>query len=141
MRYADVSDANLYYGNMRFDVNVSVSKTSELGKRTETKNLNSFRSVERAAEYEVERQIGLLEQGERIVQETRGWDDAGQKPLANAAKKTATNTATCPTQTSRPWFSATNTWPMSPRPCPNYPMPTEQSSAPWDSMPKRLKMS
>ena len=87
MRYADVSDANLYYGNMRFDVNVSVSKTSELGKRTETKNLNSFRSVERAAEYEVERQIGLLEQGERIVQETRGWDDAGQKTFSQRSKE------------------------------------------------------
>ncbi len=52
MKYADVSEANLYYGNMRFDVNVSVSKTDELGTRTETKNLNSFRSVEKAAEFE-----------------------------------------------------------------------------------------
>jgi len=48
MKYAGVSDADLYHGNMRFDVNVSVSKTGELGTRTETKNLNSFRSVERA---------------------------------------------------------------------------------------------
>ncbi|QQS18459.1 Asp-tRNA(Asn)/Glu-tRNA(Gln) amidotransferase subunit GatB [Candidatus Saccharibacteria bacterium] len=87
MRYAEVSDANLYYGNMRFDVNVSVSKTAELGKRTETKNLNSFRSVERAVEYEVERQIGLLEQGETVVQETRGWDDAGQKTFSQRSKE------------------------------------------------------
>src|SRR5665647_811698 len=55
MKYADVSYANLYYGNMRFDVNVSVSKTDELGTRSETKNLNSFRSVEKAVEYEVNR--------------------------------------------------------------------------------------
>ncbi len=89
MRYADVSYANLYYGNMRFDVNVSVSKTGELGTRTETKNLNSFRSVERAVEYEVERQIGLLEQGESIVQETRGWDDAGQKTFSQRSKEDA----------------------------------------------------
>lgn len=89
MRYADVSYANLYYGNMRFDVNVSVSKTDELGTRTETKNLNSFRSVERAVEYEVERQIGLLEQGESIVQETRGWDDAGQKTFSQRSKEDA----------------------------------------------------
>ena len=89
MRYADVSDANMYYGNMRFDVNVSVSKTSELGTRTETKNLNSFRSVERAIEYEIDRQIELLEKGERIIQETRGWDDAKQKTHSLRSKEEA----------------------------------------------------
>ena len=51
MKYAGVSDADLFYGNMRFDVNVSVSKTAQLGTRTETKNINSFRAVEKAAEY------------------------------------------------------------------------------------------
>ena len=89
MRYADVSDADLYYGNMRFDVNVSVSQTDELGTRSETKNLNSFRSVEKAVEYEVNRQIELLEKGERVVQETRGWDDAKQKTLSQRSKENA----------------------------------------------------
>lgn len=89
MRYADVSDANLYYGNMRFDVNVSVSKTDDLGTRTETKNLNSFKSVERAVEYEVERQIELLEKGERIIQETRGWLDDKQKTVSQRSKENA----------------------------------------------------
>lgn len=89
MRYADVSDANLYYGNMRFDVNVSVSKTDELGTRTETKNLNSFRSVEKAIEYEVDRQVGLLENGEKIIQETRGWDDDKQKTFSQRSKENA----------------------------------------------------
>ncbi len=89
MRYADVSYANLYYGNMRFDVNVSVSKTAELGTRTETKNLNSFRSVERAVEYEVERQIERLEAGEKIVQETRGWDDDKQVTISQRSKEDA----------------------------------------------------
>ncbi|MDQ5972194.1 MAG: aspartyl-tRNA(Asn)/glutamyl-tRNA(Gln) amidotransferase subunit [Patescibacteria group bacterium] len=89
MRYADVSDASLYYGNMRFDVNVSVSKTDELGTRTETKNLNSFRSVEKAIEYETERQIELLEKGQPIVQETRGWDEAKQKTVAMRSKEEA----------------------------------------------------
>lgn len=89
MRYADVSYANLYYGNMRFDVNVSVSKTSELGTRTETKNLNSFRSVERAVEYEVNRQIELLEEGEEVVQETRGWDDDRQITISQRSKEDA----------------------------------------------------
>lgn len=89
MRYAGVSDANLYYGNMRFDVNVSVSKTDALGTRTETKNLNSFRSVEKAIFYEVDRQIGLLEKGEKITQETRGWDDAKQKTFSQRSKEEA----------------------------------------------------
>ncbi len=89
MKYADVSDANLYYGNMRFDVNVSVSKTDQLGTRTETKNLNSFRSVEKAVLYEVDRQIELLEKGEKIVQETRGWDDAKQRTFSQRTKEDA----------------------------------------------------
>jgi aspartyl-tRNA(Asn)/glutamyl-tRNA(Gln) amidotransferase subunit B len=89
MRYADVSDANLYYGNMRFDVNVSVSKDATLGIRTETKNLNSFRSIEKAIEYEIERQIGVLENGGSIVQETRGWDDDQQKGFSMRTKENA----------------------------------------------------
>ncbi|HSX17599.1 MAG TPA: Asp-tRNA(Asn)/Glu-tRNA(Gln) amidotransferase subunit GatB [Patescibacteria group bacterium] len=89
MRYADVSDCNLYYGNMRFDVNVSVSTTSELGTRTESKNLNSFRSVEKAVEYEIDRQIELLEKGEKIIQETRGWDDAKQRTFSQRSKEDA----------------------------------------------------
>lgn len=89
MKYAGVSEANLYYGNMRFDVNVSVSKTDQLGTRTETKNLNSFRSVEKAVEYEVNRQIELLEKGLPIVQETRGWDDAKQKTTSQRSKENA----------------------------------------------------
>src|SRR4051812_31267176 len=89
MRYADVSEANLYYGNMRFDVNVSVSKTDELGTRSETKNLNSFKSVEKAVDYEVTRQIELLEKGEKVVQETRGWLDDKQKTVSQRSKEDA----------------------------------------------------
>ncbi len=89
VRYAGVSDADLYQGNMRFDVNVSVSKTDKLGLRTETKNLNSFRSVEKATEYEIGRQIELLEKGKAIVQETRGWDDAKQKTFSQRSKEDA----------------------------------------------------
>ena len=77
MTYAGVTLGDLYQGNMRFDVNVSVALrgASELGKRAEVKNLNSFRSVERAAEYEFRRQVELIEKGESVVQETRGWND------------------------------------------------------------------
>jgi aspartyl-tRNA(Asn)/glutamyl-tRNA(Gln) amidotransferase subunit B len=89
MRYADVSDCNLYYGNMRFDVNVSVSTTDELGTRSETKNINSFRAVEKTVEYEINRQIELLEKGEQIVQETRGWDDAKQRTFSQRTKEDA----------------------------------------------------
>lgn len=90
VRYADVSDADLYHGNMRFDVNVSVSDNPDkLGTRTETKNLNSFRSVEKAVEYEIARQIELLEDGEVITQETRGWDDAKQVTVSQRGKEEA----------------------------------------------------
>lgn len=89
MKYAGVSDCDLYHGNMRFDVNVSVSQTDELGTRTETKNLNSFKSVEKAAEYEIGRQIDLLEKGEPVVQETRGWDEAKQKTVSQRGKEFA----------------------------------------------------
>jgi|AntRauTorckE6833_2_1112554.scaffolds.fasta_scaffold00406_12 aspartyl-tRNA(Asn)/glutamyl-tRNA(Gln) amidotransferase subunit B len=89
MRYSGVSDADLYHGNMRFDVNVSVSKTEVLGTRTETKNLNSFRSVEKAVEYEVSRQIAVLEAGDTVIQETRGWNDAKQKTISQRSKEEA----------------------------------------------------
>jgi aspartyl-tRNA(Asn)/glutamyl-tRNA(Gln) amidotransferase subunit B len=90
MRYADVSDANLYYGNMRFDVNVSVSNDpSKLGLRTETKNLNSFRAVEKSVEYELKRQIEILKSGGKVVQETRGWDDTKQITISQRSKEDA----------------------------------------------------
>lgn len=90
MKYADVSDANLYLGHMRFDVNVSVSADpNKWGTRTETKNLNSFRSVEKAIEFEIDRQIEVLESGGKIVQETRGWDDAKQRTFTQRTKEEA----------------------------------------------------
>jgi aspartyl-tRNA(Asn)/glutamyl-tRNA(Gln) amidotransferase subunit B len=91
VRYAAVSDANLYYGNMRFDVNVSVmlKGAKEFGTRTETKNLNSFRNIERAVEYEIRRQIVLVEHGDRVRQETRGWNDAKQQTYAMRSKEDA----------------------------------------------------
>lgn len=89
MKYADVSDANLYYGNMRFDVNVSVSTTDTLGTRTETKNINSFRAVEKVIDYEISRQIEVLEKGGSIQQETRGWDENKQKTTLQRTKEDA----------------------------------------------------
>ena len=91
MTYAGVTFGDLYHGNMRFDVNISIAPegATELGKRAEVKNLNSFRSVERAAEYEFKRQVALLESGERVVQETRGWDDGTGKTTSQRSKEDA----------------------------------------------------
>lgn len=89
MIYAGVSNGDLYQGNMRFDVNISVSKTDELGTRAEIKNLNSFRSVEKAVEYEFARQTALLEKGEKVKQETRGWNDASGKTAPQRSKEEA----------------------------------------------------
>jgi aspartyl-tRNA(Asn)/glutamyl-tRNA(Gln) amidotransferase subunit B len=91
MTYAGVTLGNLYHGNMRFDVNISVAQkgATELGTRAEVKNLNSFRSVERAAQYEFERQVDLIEKGEKVVQETRGWDDTTGKTSSQRSKEDA----------------------------------------------------
>lgn len=91
MKYAKVSDVDLFHGNMRFDVNVSVAKkgSDKLGTRTETKNLNSFRIIEKAVEYEINRQIEAIENGEEIVQETRGWNDAEAKTFSQRSKEEA----------------------------------------------------
>lgn len=91
MTYAEVTRGDLYHGNMRFDVNVSIAPkgATELGTRAEVKNLNSFRSVEKAAEYEFRRQVAILEKGEKVVQETRGWDDAKQTTSSQRSKEDA----------------------------------------------------
>lgn len=89
MTYAGVSYGDLYWGNMRFDVNISIAPTGSdtLGTRAEIKNLNSFRSVERAIEYEYQRQAKLLDQGLPVVQETRGWSDTTGKTTAQRSKE------------------------------------------------------
>ncbi|HEX5448009.1 MAG TPA: Asp-tRNA(Asn)/Glu-tRNA(Gln) amidotransferase subunit GatB [Candidatus Saccharimonadales bacterium] len=90
MKYAGVTDGDLYLGHVRFDVNVSVSKDpAKLGTRSEIKNLNSFRSVENAVAYEIDRQTELLEKGEKVVQETRGWDEVKQKSTSQRGKEEA----------------------------------------------------
>ncbi len=91
MVYAGVTNGDLYNGNMRFDVNISLKKpeAKELGTRAEIKNLNSFRSVFLAAEYEYKRQSALLDKGEKVVQETRGWSDATGKTTSQRSKEQA----------------------------------------------------
>ena len=91
MIFSGVSYGDLYNGNMRFDVNVSLAEegAEKLGTRTETKNLNSFRSVERAVEFEIKRQTKLLEKGEKIKQETRGWNDSTGESTPQRSKEEA----------------------------------------------------
>lgn len=76
LRYLEVCDGNMEEGSLRCDANVSIRPTgsTELGTRTEIKNVNSFRAVEKAIQYEISRQIKAVESGEQIVQETRLWD-------------------------------------------------------------------
>ena len=91
MCHAGVTYGDLYNGNMRFDVNVSISPedSDKLGTRAEVKNLNSFRSVERAVEYEIKRQSKLLDAGEKVIQETRGWNDATGETTGQRSKEEA----------------------------------------------------
>ncbi|MCK9345013.1 MAG: Asp-tRNA(Asn)/Glu-tRNA(Gln) amidotransferase subunit GatB [Candidatus Pacebacteria bacterium] len=90
LRTLGVSDANMEKGEMRVEANISISKTDKLGTKVEVKNLNSFRSVERAIAYEVERMTRILDGGEgEIVQETRGWDEVAQKTFSQRKKESA----------------------------------------------------
>lgn len=87
LQYLGVAEANMEKGEMRVEANISVSKTDTFGTKVEVKNLNSFRSAERAIEYEIERHIALLEKGERIIQETRGFDEQTGKTFSQRVKE------------------------------------------------------
>jgi aspartyl-tRNA(Asn)/glutamyl-tRNA(Gln) amidotransferase subunit B len=88
--YLDVSEANMEKGEMRVEANISISSVSpSLGTKVEIKNLNSFRAVERAIEFEIKRQTELLEKGEKIIQETRGWDENKEITFSQRQKETS----------------------------------------------------
>lgn len=114
LRYLGVSDANMEKGQMRCEVNISLtpsvipsvseesrrkqflsrdssasSQNDILGTKVEIKNLNSFRAVERGIDYEIKRQTDLLDNGEKVIQETRGWDENKQKTFSQRAKEEA----------------------------------------------------
>jgi len=104
LRYLDASNADMEHGEMRCEANVSVQTTGHwkyqdgqikpLGKHTlnykvEVKNINSFRAVEKAIKFEIERQTALLARGETIVAETRGWDDAQSQTVSQRIKETS----------------------------------------------------
>lgn len=87
LRYLDASDADMEKGNMRLEANISVSKDSSLGTKVEVKNINSFRAMERAVQYEIKRQSKMLAEGHVITQETRGWDEAKQATYPQRIKE------------------------------------------------------
>ncbi len=90
LRYLGVSDADLERGQMRADANISLAREGEpLGTRAEVKNLNSFNSVFQAINYEIARQTALLDRGEKVVQETRGWDDVKLATASQRSKEEA----------------------------------------------------
>jgi aspartyl-tRNA(Asn)/glutamyl-tRNA(Gln) amidotransferase subunit B len=89
MRYLGVSDGNMQEGSLRCDVNISVRPVGaeKFGTKVEIKNMNSFNAIQRAIEYEIERQIAAVEAGERIVQETRLWDESSQRTFSMRVKE------------------------------------------------------
>lgn len=87
LQYLGAGDANMEKGEMRVEANISVSKTQEFGTKVEVKNLNSFRAVEKAIAYEMKRHIELLERGEKILQETRGWDENKELTFSQRTKE------------------------------------------------------
>ncbi len=94
LRYLGVGECNMEKGEMRVEANISIAteedtKAKKFGTKTEVKNLNSFKAVEKSIAYEIERQTKLLEKGERVMQETRGFDEATGKTYSQRAKESS----------------------------------------------------
>lgn len=89
LRYLGVSDGNMQEGSLRCDVNISVRPVGqqEFGTKVEIKNMNSFNAIQRAIEYEIERQTAAIEAGERIIQETRLWEEGSQRTISMRIKE------------------------------------------------------
>ncbi len=87
LQYMDISDANMEKGQMRVEVNISISDTDTFGTKVEVKNINSFKAAGKAIEYEFARQSALLDAGEKVKQETRGWDENKQITFSQRSKE------------------------------------------------------
>jgi aspartyl-tRNA(Asn)/glutamyl-tRNA(Gln) amidotransferase subunit B len=93
IRYTGVSDVKMQEGSLRCDANVSIhpAGTDQWGELTEVKNMNSFRAVKQALEYEIERQKRVLAEGKRVQRETRHWDEQGSRTTASRSKEEASD--------------------------------------------------
>jgi len=91
LRYLDVSDADMEKGQMRIEPNISIAPegSKELGTKVEIKNIGSFKAVKGAIEYEIKRQKEVIDNGEKIIQETRGWDDSKSETVSQRIKEEA----------------------------------------------------
>ncbi len=89
LRYLDVSHGDMEKGQMRIEVNISLSDSEKLGTKVEIKNLNSFRAIEKSIEYEIKRQTKILESGKKVGQETRGWDSIKEVTKSQREKESA----------------------------------------------------
>jgi len=89
LKYLDVSEADMEKGQMRVEVNISLTKDEKLGTKVEIKNLNSFRAVERSINYEIKRQSEILDKNKKVEQETRGWDDQKEITVRQRKKEEA----------------------------------------------------
>jgi aspartyl-tRNA(Asn)/glutamyl-tRNA(Gln) amidotransferase subunit B len=89
LRYLGASDANMEKGEMRVEANISISETETFGTKVEVKNLNSFKSVGDAITFEIKRHSEVLGRGEKIVQETRGWDENRSMTFSQRKKESA----------------------------------------------------
>ncbi|MEK7657679.1 MAG: Asp-tRNA(Asn)/Glu-tRNA(Gln) amidotransferase subunit GatB [Patescibacteria group bacterium] len=89
LRYLEISDADMEKGQMRIEANISVSKNSEFGTKVEVKNLNSFRAVKEAIDYEIKRQSEILDEGQEVKHETRGWDENKKITVSQRLKEKA----------------------------------------------------
>jgi len=119
--YTGVSDCNMEEGSLRCDANVSVRLrgASEFGTKVEIKNLNSFRFVQKAIEYEIERQIGVLEGGGRIAQESRLWNQAENHTVSMRSKEKRTITAISRSPICCQYMSARGGGPLRRKACRN----------------------
>ena len=102
VRSLGISDARMERGNVRCDANVSLMPkgAEKFGTRSETKNVNSLRSVERAVRYEIRRHAAILERGEKVTQETRHWHEDTRETSSGRPSPTLTTTVTSPNRTS-----------------------------------------
>jgi aspartyl-tRNA(Asn)/glutamyl-tRNA(Gln) amidotransferase subunit B len=91
VQYLGVCDGNLERGSMRCDANISIRdpESGQIGVKTEVKNMNSFRAIRRALDYEIIRQRKLIENGEKVIQETRRWDESSNKTISMRSKEDA----------------------------------------------------